>query len=174
MAFIFSKEQLNKMVIDDLGSRVEWHSGFSSRTLLIDLVKPRKKLRVYLFNCTCPPGGRALDEYKVQLIIEGQKRGERGHLDISDERLAIIAGFASPFADRDDGVYVMWDPFCHMDFAYSANLQCYLDPMLKALSEDVVVCEKKGNKEKIVIALRKNLSTAIEQRIKLDIQRMLE
>ncbi len=174
MASVFSKEQLNKMFIEDLGNRVEWHSGTSSRTLLVDLINPRKKLRVYIFNCTCPPGGRALDEYKVQLIIEGQKRGERGHLDLSDERFLIIIGFASPFEEKSDGVYVMWDPTYHSDFAYSANLQCYLDPMLQSLSEDVVTCKKKGNNETIVVARRKNLSFAIEKRIELDIQHMLE
>ena len=174
MASIFSKEQLNKMFIEDLGERVEWHSGLTSKTLLVDLINPRKKLRVYLFNCTCPPGGRALDEYKVQLIIEGQKRGERGRLDFSDERFVLISGFASPFADKKDGIYVMWDPMFHTEFAYSANLQCYLDPMLQALSQDVVTCEKRGNKETIVVAKRTKLSSAIEKRISMDIQHMLE
>ena len=174
MASVFSKEQLNQMFIDDLGDRVEWHSGLSSKTLLVDLINPRKKLRVYLFNCTCPPGGRALDEYKVQLIIEGQKRGERGKLDISDDRFVIVSGLASPFSDKQDGIYVMWEPMYHTEFAYSANLQCYLDPMLQALSEDVVVSKKRGNNETIVVAKRRNLSSAIEKRISIDIQHMLE
>lgn len=174
MPVTFSKKSLNQMFLSDLGNRVVWHSDLSSRTLLVDLINPKKKLRVYLFNCTCPPGGRALDEYKVQLIIEGQKRGERGHFDVSDGRFVLIVGFASPFTDKEDGVYVMWTPAFHLDFAYSANLQCYLDPMLQSLSEDVVTCFKRGNKEKIVVALRKNLSKAIERRISLDIQYELE
>lgn len=174
MASVFPKAKLHQMFIDDLGDRVAWHSNASDKTLLIDLINPRKKLRVYLFNCTCPPGGRALDEYKVQLIIEGQKRGERGHLNTSDDRFIIIAGFASPFSEKEDGVYVMWDPSFHSEFAYSANLQCYLDPMLEALSNEVVTCFKKGNKEEIVVALRKNLSAAVERRIDLDIHHAME
>ena len=174
MASKFSKRKLHQMFVDDLSDRVEWHSDINNKTLLVDLVHPRKKLRVYLFNCTCPPGGRALDEYKVQLIIEGQKRGERGRLDNSDDRFVIIAGLASPFSDPEDGVYVMWDPAYHSEFAYSANLQCYLDPMLQALSENVVTCFKKGNKEQIVVAMRKNLSKAVERRINLDIENALE
>lgn len=174
MASKFSKDELHQMFVDDLGDRVVWHSDIRNKTLLVDLVNPRKKLRVYLFNCTCPPGGRALDEYKVQLIIEGQKRGERGHLDNSDDRFVVVAGLASPFSEKEDGVYVMWDPAYHSEFAYSANLQCYLDPMLQALSEDVVTCFKKGNKEEIVVAMRKNLSKAIEHRIDLDIRHALE
>ena len=174
MAAIFSKEHLNQMFLHDLGNRVVWHSDLSSKTLLVDLQNPKKKLRVYLFNCTCPPGGRALDEYKVQLIIEGQKRGERGHLDNSDDRFVLVVGFASPFAEKEDGVYVMWDPLFHAEFAYSANLQCYLDPMLQAMTKDVVTCFKKGNKEQIVVTLRKNLSKAVERRIDLDFQNVLE
>ncbi len=173
MAGKFAKEQLNKLLLEDLGERVEWHSDLTSKTFLVDLKNPKRKLRIYVFNCTCPPGGRALDEYKIQMIIEGQKRGERGALDASDGRTVLIIGYASPFNDVIDGVYVIWDTNYHMEFAYSANLQCYLDPMLKALSEGVVTCYKKGNREQIVVALRKNLSGAIERRIELNVQNML-
>ena len=173
MAARFSKEELNRLLIDDLGDRVAWNSGIDSKTLLLDLEKPKRKLRIYVFNCTCPPGGRALDEYKIQMIIEGQRRGERGHINTGDGRIPLIMGYACPFDEDKDGVYVLWDTSFHMEFAYSANLQCYLDPMLQALSEDVVTCYKKGNCEQIVVARRKNLTKAIEQRIQLDIQNLL-
>jgi len=174
MAKRWSKEELNRFIIEDLCDRVEWHSELTSKVFLVDLKKPKRKLRIYVFNCTCPPGGRSLDEYKIQLIIEGQKRGARGYLDDSDERSVLLIGFATPFDDDDDGVYIIWDSTFHMDFAYSANLQCYLEPMLQALTEDVVTCLKKGNNEKIVVSLRKNLSKAIERRIELNIQSVLE
>ncbi len=173
MAVRFSKEELNGLIIKDLGDRVVWNSGMSSKTLLLDLKMPRRKLRIYVFNCTCPPGGRALDEYKIQMIIEGQVRGERGHINTDDDRIPLIMGYACPFDNDRDGVYVLWDTSFHMEFAYSANLQCYLDPMLQALSEDVVTCYKKGNKEQIVVARRENLTKAIERRIQLDIQNLL-
>ncbi len=145
----------------------------NSKTLLFDLERPKRKLRIYVFNCTCPPGCRALDEYKIQMIIEGQSRGERGHINADDGRIPLIVGYACPFDDDLDGVYILWDTSFHMEFAYSANLQCYLDPMLQALSEDVVTCYKKGNREQIVVARRKNLTKAIERRIQLDIQNLL-
>lgn len=169
----FSKEELNGLIIEDLGDRVVWSSGINSKTLLLDLKKPKRKLRIYVFNCTCPPGGRALDEYKIQMIIEGQSRGERGHINMNDGRIPLIMGYACPFDDDKDGVYIIWDTNFHMEFAYSANLQCYLDPMLQALSEDVVTCYKKGNREQIVVARRENLTKAIERRIQLDIQNLL-
>lgn len=169
----FSKEELNGLIIEDLGDRVVWSSGINSKTLLLDLEMPKRKLRIYVFNCTCPPGGRALGEYKIQMIIEGQSRGERGHINMNDGRIPLIMGYACPFDDDKDGVYIIWDTNFHMEFAYSANLQCYLDPMLQALSEDVVTCYKKGNREQIVVARRENLTKAIERRIQLDIQNLL-
>ncbi len=173
MAARFSKEELNGLIIEDLGDRVVWNSGINSKTLLLDLEMPKRKLRIYVFNCTCPPGGRALDEYKIQMIIEGQSRGERGHINTDDGRIPLIMGYACPFDDDKDGVYIIWDTSFHMEFAYSANLQCYLDPMLQALSEDVVTCYKKGNREQIVVARREHLTKAIERRIQLDIQNLL-
>lgn len=173
MAARFSKEELNGLIIEDLGDRVVWNSGINSKTLLLDLEMPKRKLRIYVFNCTCPPGGRALDEYKIQMIIEGQSRGERGHINTDDGRIPLIVGYACPFDDDKDGVYIIWDTSFHMEFAYSANLQCYLDPMLQALSEDVVTCYKKGNREQIVVARREHLTKAIERRIQLDIQNLL-
>ena len=173
MAARFSKEELNGLIIEDLGDRVVWNSGINSKILLLDLEMPKRKLRIYVFNCTCPPGGRALDEYKIQMIIEGQSRGERGHINTDDGRIPLIMGYACPFDDDKDGVYIIWDTSFHMEFAYSANLQCYLDPMLQALSEDVVTCYKKGNREQIVVARREHLTKAIERRIQLDIQNLL-
>ena len=173
MAARFSKEELNGLIIEDLGDCVVWNSGINSKTLLLDLEMPKRKLRIYVFNCTCPPGGRALDEYKIQMIIEGQSRGERGHINTDDGRIPLIMGYACPFDDDKDGVYIIWDTSFHMEFAYSANLQCYLDPMLQALSEDVVTCYKKGNREQIVVARREHLTKAIERRIQLDIQNLL-
>ena len=173
MAARFSKEELNGLIIEDLGDRVVWNSGINSKTLLLDLEMPKRKLRIYVFNCTCPPGGRALDEYKILMIIEGQSSGERGHINTDDGRIPLIMGYACPFDDDKDGVYIIWDTSFHMEFAYSANLQCYLDPMLQALSEDVVTCYKKGNREQIVVARREHLTKAIERRIQLDIQNLL-
>ena len=76
-------------------------------------------------------------------------------------------------AVKDRRIGVVNDCCFHMEFAYSANLQCYLDPMLQALSEDVVTRCKKGNGEKIVVAKRENLSKAIEQRIYLNFEYLM-
>lgn len=168
-----TKEQLNKQLLCDLGDRVESYSDISGKPLLVNLKSPKRKLKIYVFNCTCPPGGRALDEYKVQLIIEGQKRGERGRFEDSDGRDILIIGYARPYSN-DGGVYVIWDTNYHKEFAYSANLQCYLDPMLDALNEEVVTCFKKGNQEKIVVCLHQHIAKAVERRLDLNLLYLLE
>ena len=133
----FSKEELNGLIIEDLGDRVVWSLGINSKTLLLDLEMPKRKLRIYVFNCTCPPGGRALDEYKIQMIIEGQSRGERGHINMNDGRIPLIMGYACPFDDDKDGVYitldrVLWSLLTRQIFSVTLIL-CYR-PYQKTLS----------------------------------------
>ena len=65
-----SKKVLNTIFLEGLGEHVVWHSDIFSSPLLVDLQPRNLRLRVYLWNCTNPPGGRALDEYKIQHIID--------------------------------------------------------------------------------------------------------
>ena len=88
------KQELNKLFLNGLGDRIQTHGSEDSAPLLVDLKPPFSiKLRTYLFNCTNPPGGRALDEYKFQVILPGQIRGKRASLDFSDGRTPILAAY---------------------------------------------------------------------------------
>lgn len=168
-----SKECLNSFFLEDLGGNVVSHSDIAHKPLLVDMKNPTRKYKAYIFNCTCPPGGRTLDEYKIQLMFEGQKRGQRGEFDDSDGRKILIIGYARPFSEDDDGVYIIWDLNFHRSFAFSANLQCYLEPMLETLHNDVVICRKKGNGEDIVVSQRKLLLKAIEAREEIDFETLI-
>jgi hypothetical protein len=95
----------------------------------VDLQPRNLRLRVYLWNCTNPPGGRALDEYKIQVILPGQQRGERGQLDYSDGRLPIIGALVR---DGDDVSFAFWDADKHSDFAYSGNMQVKADVIVES------------------------------------------
>lgn len=78
------------------------------------------KVRAYLFTVTpdrSAPGARPAGEFKLQLIIEGQARGDRGSLDIEDA-YTVLLGFSPDF-----GVFVGWEASLYLDFAYSANVQ---------------------------------------------------
>lgn len=156
-----SKQTLNKVFLDGLGARVKWHSGEESNPLLIDLAAPMPlKLRVYLFNCTNPPGGRALDEYKFQVILPGQQRGKRASLDYSDGRMPILAAYVS---EGEYGIFVLWDADKHEDFAYSANMQVKVEVIIKALCSKTSQC-KRNNGEIIVAARVQHVFDAIKCR----------
>jgi hypothetical protein len=159
------KEELYKLFIDGLGDKIEVYTDFSNPPLLIDLKQPyAQRLRVYLYNCTNPPGGRALDEYKIQIILPGQGRGCRGSLDFSDQRMPILAAYAIVGNDIRDGVFVLWDPFLHTDFAYSANMQVKSEAIMKALGEKVAE-SRRSNGEIILSARPQHLYEAIRYRV---------
>lgn len=157
-----TKQMLNRKFLDGLGDRMLWSSEATTVPLLVDLKPPLPlRLRVYLFNCTNPPGGRSPDEYKFQVILPRQQRGERGILDYSDGRMPILAAYVSEGAD---GVFVLWDADKHEDFAYSANMQVKAEVIIKAQCSKLALSER-NNKEVIVAARSNYLYEAIQCRV---------
>ena len=156
-----SKQALNTIFVEGLGDHVVWHSDTSSSPLLVDLQPRNLHLRVYLWNCTNPPGGRALDEYKIQVILPGQQRGERGQLDYSDGRLPIIGALVR---DGDDVSFAFWDADKHSDFAYSGNMQVKADVIVESLCTKVSETGRNNN-ERIVCARPQYLYDAIIRRM---------
>jgi len=78
------------------------------------------KVRAYLFTVTrdrSTSGARPPDEFKIQLIIQDQDRGDRGSLEMRGAYTVLI-GFSPDF-----GVFVGWEARLYSDFAYSANVQ---------------------------------------------------
>lgn len=156
-----SKTELNTIFVEGLSEHVFWHSNISSFPLLVDLQPRKLRLRVYLWNCTNPPGGRALDEYKIQVILPGQQRGERGQLDYSDGRLPIIGALVR---DGDDISFAFWDADKHSDFAYSGNMQVKADVIVQSLCTKVSETVRNNN-ERIVCARPQYLYDAIIRRM---------
>lgn len=158
------KSELNRLFLDGLNENVAWHSDYKKTPLLVDLHNPLPlRMRVYLFNCTNPPGGRALDEYKIQIILPGQRRGERASLDYSEGRIPLLAAYVS---SGDDGVFVVWDADKHEDFSYSANLQVKSDVIIQALYARIATITRKNGE--ILIATRpQNLYEAIKRRLEI-------
>ena len=166
--------ELHSLFLQDVGAYAENIFDNGRKPLYIHLKPPfNRDLKVYVFNCTAPPGGRTIDEFKVQLILDGQKRGERGRFDTSDGRTVLIVGYATPFVDALDGIWVLFEFDKHRDFAYSANIQVYLRQILPALSTNVYVCQK-HNKEILVISQRQYLLNALIERFDIDLNVMLE
>lgn len=169
-----TQRELHKLFLHDLGGYAEDIVDNGRKPLYVRLQHPfHREIKAYLFNCTAPPGGRTIDEFKVQLILDGQKRGQRGRFDTSDGRTTMIIGYAAPFVDRYSGIWILFELDKHMEFAYSANIQVYLRQILPALEQDVYVCQK-HNKEILVLSQRKYLLNAIARRFDIDLKVMLE
>lgn len=156
-----SKKQLNSIFLEGLADHVIWHSDIETSPLLVDLQPRGLKLRAYLWNCTNPPGGRALDEYKIQVILPGQKHGVRGQLDYSDGRLPIIGALVQ---DGEDTVFALWDADKHPDFAYSGNMQVKADAIIEAFCRRLAETTRK-NGERIVCARPQYLYDAVVRRM---------
>jgi len=158
------KNVLNQIFLDGLGDKVASHSGVDSTPLLVDLIAPLSlKLRVYLFNCTNPPGGRSLDEYKIQVIFPQQKRGDRGFVDYSEGRMPLLVAYVP---EGEDGVFVIWDADKHESFSYSANMQVKQDVIISALYKEIASIERKNN-ETILAVRPQYLYLAIMRRLEI-------
>lgn len=169
-----AQKELHRLFLQDIGSYAEEIVDDGKKPLYMHLKYPfSRDLKVYIFNCTAPPGGRSIDEFKVQLILDGQKRGERGKFDLKDGRTTLIVGYAAPFVDLSEGIWVLFELDKHKEFAYSANIQVYLRQILPALEKNVHIC-RKHNKETLVLAQRQYLSEALQERFDIDLKVMLE
>ena len=169
-----TQKELHSLFLHDVGVNAEDIVDNGKKPLYLRLSFPfNRELKIYIFNCTSPPGGRSIDEFKVQLILDGQKRGERGKFDTSDGKTTLVVGYATPFVDTLGGISVLFELDKHMEFAYSANIQVYLRQILPALEKNVHVCQK-HNKEILVLSQRQYLIEALQERFNIDLQVMLE
>ncbi|WP_299048858.1 helix-turn-helix domain-containing protein [uncultured Tateyamaria sp.] len=123
-----SQPELHRRFLKALGEKAQSNSEIERKPLEVDLSTPMpSRIRVYLFNVTRPPGGRPLGEHKVQLIIPGQKRGERANFDQTDGRIVLLAGYAA-----EEDVFVLWDAGLYADFAWSRNVQVKAATLIEA------------------------------------------
>ena len=168
-----SQRKLHSLFLEDIGVYADSVVDNGRKPLCLRLLFPyNRDIKAYIFNCTAP-GGRSIDEFKVQLILDGQRRGERGSFDLNDRYTVLIVGYAVPFLDEDNGIWILFELDKHMDFAYSANIQVYLRQMLKTLDNNIYVC-KKHNNETLVLSQRRYLLDALHKRFKIDLNVMLE
>lgn len=169
-----SQKKLHELFLMDVRPCVSNIFDNEHKPLIFDMTSPIQcHVKAYIFNCTAPPGGRSIDEWKVQLILDNQKRKTRGHFDDSDGSFILIVGYAIPLLDENDGVWVLFELDKHKEFAYSANIQIYLRQILHTFTEDVFTY-KKHNDETVILARRKHLVEAIETRYNVDTQIMID
>ena len=172
-----TQEELHNKFIDALGHYVSGVANeINEKPLELDLTTPLPlRVRVYLFNATRPPGGRPLGEHKVQLIVPGQGRGDRGNFDNSDGRIVLLVGYVV-----EDDVFVLWDAGLYVDFAWSRNVQVKVETIIRASAGKISAQERVLRprnaptvKETLVAASSEKLADAILQRVKLTRERMV-
>jgi hypothetical protein len=167
-----SVEDLHRALVHALDGRVSCHSALSSKPFEIDLKSPLPpKLRVYMYNATYPPGGRTMGEHKVQLIVPGQDRGERGNFDSSGGRIPILLGYRA-----DLKIFILWDADLYPDFSYSRNVQVKPETVYEAFALGIGHQRRalwSQPAEMVITADRHHLAQAILERQQETLKRLL-
>jgi excisionase family DNA binding protein len=172
-----SQTEMHERLIAALGKRVLRHGPTSAKPLEIDLGGQLPvRIRVYMFNATRPPGGRPTGEHKVQLIVPGQRRGERGSFDYGDDRVVLLVGYVA-----EEDVYVLWDAGLYSNFGWSRNVQVKVETIIEATAGKLATqfrqlrpAEGAAIIETLLAAPTERLAEAIDTRIQLSRQRLIE
>jgi len=152
------REIIQRTFVQALGDSVIECSALDQRPLKVKISKPIPiELQVYAFPATNPPGGRSIHEYKFNLNVPNQVKGEKGNFDSSCYPL--LVSYA-----EDYDVFVLYDASKHKDFSYNANVQCKDDLILRAM-KDRVSRATKTNGEVLYAARSIYLSEAIKSRL---------
>lgn len=156
------KEEIHQAVLDALAGQVESHGPLEDAPFAL---KPRGvlPLAIWAYTVTSPPGGRHPLESKIQLIAPGQGRNERGHLEPPDEEsFSILLGYKP-----DDELFVLWDAYKHVAFAFSKNVQVRAKALQDALTFGTGEMTRtlRTGEERIIAARADHLLQALKMRI---------
>ena len=169
--------ELHSVLVDALDDQVVAASNLGAKPLELELREPLpSRVRAYVYNATRPPGGRPAGEHKVQLIVPGQARGERGNFDISGDHTVLLVGYAA-----EESVFVLWDAGAYRDFGYSRNVQIKSRTLLNAFAGEIglqkrTLRPRRGVtiRETVVAATAGRLDEAIELRVDFSLKRLLD
>ena len=172
-----TQDELHRRLVRSLGSSsVKSHSPWDSKPFELDLTPPLpQRVRVYMYNATRPPGGRPLGEHKVQLIVPGQRRGQRGSFDNGDGRIVLLIGYAA-----EEDVFILWDAGLYTDFAWSRNVQVKAETIIQASAGKLATQERqlrppsgRAIVETVLAVKPRSLTEAVVRRMELTRERLL-
>jgi excisionase family DNA binding protein len=172
-----TQEELHRRLVGALGpSCVKSQAPWGDKPFEMDLISPLpQKVRVYMYNATRPPGGRPLGEHKVQLIVPGQRRGQRGSFDNGDGRIVLLVGYAA-----EEDVFVLWDAGLYTNFAWSRNVQVKAETIIHASAGKLATQERQLRPpsgrpivETVLAVKPRRLAEAIVRRMELTRERLL-
>ncbi|MDJ0628568.1 MAG: helix-turn-helix domain-containing protein [Rhodobacter sp.] len=172
-----TQAELHRRFIAALGEKVHSHNDFDQKPFEAKLASPLPpRIRLYIFNATRPPGGRPLGEHKVQLIVPGQKRGDRANFDQSGGRIVLLAGYAA-----EEDVFILWDAGLYQDFAWSRNVQVKAETIIEASAGRIAEQERRlrpadgtAVTERLLASRPERLVEALARRIAITRERMMQ
>ena len=171
------QDELHRRLIAALGSSsVISHSPWDAKPFEVDLSPPLpRRVRIYIYNATRPPGGRPLGEHKVQPMVPGQRRGQRASFDNGDGRIVLFIGYAA-----EEDVFILWDAGLYPDFAWSRNVQVKAATIIQASAGKLATQERRLRPpsgrpvvETVLAAKPRSLAQAIVRRMELTRERLL-
>ena len=172
------QEELHRRLVQALGAAaVRSHAPFDQKPFELDLAPPLpQRVRVYMYNATRPPGGRPLGEHKVQLIVPGQRRGERASFDNGDGRIVLLIGYGA-----EEDVFIVWDAGLYSDFAWSRNVQVKAETIIQASAGKLATQDRQlrpasgpATVETVLAVKPRRLAEALVRRMELTRERLLK
>jgi len=172
------QEELHRRLVQALGAAaVRSHAPLDQKPFELDLAPPLpQRVRVYMYNATRPPGGRPLGEHKVQLIVPGQRRGERASFDNGDGRIVLLIGYGA-----EEDVFILWDAGLYSDFAWSRNVQVKAETIIQASAGKLATQDRqlrptsgRPTVETVLAVKPRRLAEALVRRMELTRERLLK
>ncbi len=172
------QEELHRRLVHALGATaVRSHAPWEQKPFEMDLAPPLpQRVRVYMYNATRPPGGRPLGEHKIQLIVPGQRRGQRASFDSGDGRIVLLIGYGA-----EEDVFVLWDAGLYSDFAWSRNVQVKAETIIRASAGKLATQDRnlrptsgRLTVETVLAAQPRRLAEALVRRMELTRERLLK
>lgn len=171
------QEEIHRRLVQALGAAVRSHAPLGEKPFELDLAPPLpQRVRVYMYNATRPPGGRPLGEHKVQLIVPGQRRGERASFDNGDGRIVLLIGYGA-----EEDVFILWDAGLYSDFAWSRNVQVKAETIIQASAGKLATQDRQlrptsgpATVETVLAVKPRRLAEALVRRMELTRERLLK
>lgn len=163
--------KIHEHIVSTLGDLVLGTSPLDSKPLELDLQPPLpRRTRIYCYTLTCPPGGRSLREYKIQIKLKDHAVHKRCDFDHSGGRMPILLGYEPEF-----DVFVLWDAGLYSSIPYNRNVQVHEDTVCRAYAGQLAEQSRtlqKAALETVLAARSDRLQVALVKRLSLTLARV--
>lgn len=132
--------ELHKRFLRDMGNSIVSHTDVSMWPFVFSITEPiPMTFALYIYDNKNPAGGRPNLEYKFNIYVPGQKRGQYSSFDYT-EGFPLMVSYS-----EDYDVYIIYDAEKHTNFKWCANIQSRLEFILDACGGNIATFVKKNN-----------------------------